>query len=735
MNDHIHFPDGEFRGPVIGKKVEYHRQAPAPTALNALPAKTAGFTGRDDELARLRDALDPAGGSGEPQAVLVTAVSGLGGIGKTALAVEASYAARKKGWFPGGELFVDLHGYDDAPVTADQALQSLLRALGVEPKHIPDTADERAVLYRSTLAERDPVLILADNASSPDQVRPLLPGGTRHRVLVTSRDRLPQLGARLVPLEQLTPEASCALLDRALRIAAPGDTRVTDDPGGAGRLAALCGHLPLALQIAAALLAEDPDQPVAELVAELAASHDRLASLNDGERSVRAAFDLSYRRLPAEQARLLCLLALVPGPEVSDEVAAALAGSEVPPLRDLRALARTHLVERGSGRGRWRMHDLVRAFGSGVVALDAGLREEGEAARERVLRFYCHWAYAADKRVQRLPGLPETEQLADRGQALAWLDGERAGLVAAVLWGREKRYADMAVRLSLRLAVYFSQRRYFDDWLTVARAALEAAHLAGDGAREAHAWTNLSVVLLEAGHMEEAIEVSSRARDVCRAAGNRDGEASALNSLGVALLSVGQIAEAFDAHSRACDLFQAVGDHVNEAVALHNIGHLLIMAGRAEEAIEVVSRARDVCQAAGNRHREASAWSRLGVALLLTLRGQEAIEACGQALEIFREFEDWYGFGEALVTVAFAHKQADRLAEARACWLEAADAYAHGNAHTEAAEARALADEITAPAPPPEPTDRPTPASPPARTPASAQPAPPPPDAPDTAGP
>ncbi|MFF4570270.1 NB-ARC domain-containing protein [Streptomyces sp. NPDC001410] len=367
MSDHIDLRGGEFRGTVIGK-AEYRQQGSAPTALDALPPKTAGFTGRERELDRLRAALNPMGGSGVPQAVLVTAVSGLGGIGKTALAVQAAYAAREAGWFPGGVLFVDLHGYDDAPVTAGQALQSLLQALGVEPEHVPATADERAGLYRSLLAERDAVLILADNASSPEQVRPLLPGGGRHRALVTSRNRLSQLGARLIPLDQLMPAAAHELLDRALRIADPEDDRVADDAEAAARLANLCGHLPLALQIAAALLAEDPDKSVAELVEELATSYDRFAALDDGDRSVRAAFHLSYRRLPADQARLLRLLAIAPGPEVTDEVVAVLIGADAPPLKDLRALGRAHLVERGSGRGRWRLHDLVRAFGTSVMA-------------------------------------------------------------------------------------------------------------------------------------------------------------------------------------------------------------------------------------------------------------------------------------------------------------------------------------------------------------------------------
>lgn len=185
--DHLDFRGSNF-GSFTAKKVEYRGHGPAPTALNALPARAVGFSGRADELRALLDALNPAV-SGEPDSVpdataavpvLVAAVSGLGGIGKTSLAVEAGYAARAKGWFPGGTLFVDMHGYDDNPVTADQALQAFLRALGIEPEHIPATADERAALYRSTLAQRaeqrGPVLILADNASSPAQVRPCSPG-------------------------------------------------------------------------------------------------------------------------------------------------------------------------------------------------------------------------------------------------------------------------------------------------------------------------------------------------------------------------------------------------------------------------------------------------------------------------------------------------------------------------------------------------------------------------------
>lgn len=735
--DHSDFRGGVFLREVVGVQVVVQQSgAAAPEAMASLPPRPGGFTGRGQETEALLRALDPATDTRSPDsaAVLVAAVSGLGGVGKTALAVETAHLACGKAWFPGGVLFLDLHGYDEDPVTADRALQSLLRALGVPPEQIPATGDDRAALYRSVLAgrarQRGPVLILADNASSPDQVRPLLPGDGRHRMLVTSRDRLAQLGARLVPLDQLTPKAAYGLLDLALRNADPDDTRVADDAEGAAQLAILCGHLPLALQIAAALLAEDPGMPVSELVDELTASRDRLGHLDDGDRSVRAAFELSYRRLPPGQARLLRLLALAPGPEVSNEVAAALTDADAPPLRDLKELARAHLVERGSGRGWWRLHDLVRAYGAGLVGM-----AEGEAARERVLGFYLRWAAAADDRLRWLPGDAEPERFADRGQALAWFDGERAGLVAAVSWAREERYEGAGVRLAACLSDYLLWRRYFDDGIIVAGVAQEAAHRAGDHQREAVALNSLGLALRSAGRVDEAIEAHMSDRDLCRSSGDRQGEAEAWNNLGVALLKAGRVEEAIEAHMRDRDLCRSTGDRRGEASACNNLGLALRHAGRVEEAIEAHTSARDMHQRAKDRHREAMAWNNLGTALREAGRAREAVEAHDRALGLFHEFEDWYQAGSACGNLAFDYETAHRPAEARAHFLRAADAYARANAPVEAAESRTWADELLPNSPHPEPTDTPTPASPPARTTDCALPSPHPQGAPDTAGP
>lgn len=635
----------------------------------------------------------------------------MGGIGKTALAVEAAHRARSRGWFPGGTLFVDLRGYDDDPVTADQAVLALLDALGVRDRDLPPTAERQYDAYRVLLAERrDRMLLILDNASDPSQYVPLLPGTDRHRVLITSRDRPDALPVRLIDLETLDPDDSVALVTRALHGTDERDERPGREPAALRELADLCGHLPLALQIAAGMLRRRRYRDIASVVTEIRDAGDTAAVLDHGSpgadlygRSLvlRPVLETSYRRLPPDQARLLRLLCLAPGAETGTEAVAALADlateSVLPLLEDLAA---THLVapvRGGSGAApgvRWRLHDLVRGFGASVVAGNARLRKEGEAARERVLDFYWRWANAADDRLRWLPGMEEPERFGERGEALAWLDGERAGLVAAVEWGREDRFASAAVALAQCLGEYLLWRRHFDDWITVAEAAREAAHLAGYRLGEAIAWDHLGLALTSAGRAEEAIHAHTQARDLYQTAEDRHSEATVWSNLGTALWNAGRVEEAIDAYARARDLLQAAGDRHSEASAWDGLGLALRKAGRVEEAIHAHTRARDLCQTAEDRHREASAWNNLGIALREAGRVEEAIEAYGKSLGLRREFEDWYGEGQTLHGLALAHQAAQRPAEARTAYLQAADAFARANAPTEAAQARARATEL-----------------------------------------
>ena len=313
---------GIFYAPVLqGRDIQatFNLPAPPPAALAQLPAATAGFTGRDGELAVLAGLLDPSGAAGP---VLVSAVAGLAGIGKATLAVQAGHAALERGWFGGGVLFLNLHGYDEAPVEPGQALDAALRALAVPAEHIPPTGEERAGLYRSVLAQiSEPVLVIADNASSEAQVRPLLPGAGPHKVLVTSRHTLAGLGrARLVDVTVLDEDAAIDLLDVALRAARPDDDRITSDQDAARGVARVCGGLPLALQITAALLNADPALSTGELAGQLSYEKDRLAALryDDGSGaagpSVTAAFELSYRPAGCRVRAGVQAVASRPGP-------------------------------------------------------------------------------------------------------------------------------------------------------------------------------------------------------------------------------------------------------------------------------------------------------------------------------------------------------------------------------------------------------------------------------------
>ncbi|MET8904899.1 tetratricopeptide repeat protein [Streptomyces sp. NPDC004538] len=642
--------------------------------------------------------------------MLIFAVTGMGGVGKTALAVEAAHRALARGWFPGGTLFVDLRGYDETPVTADQAVLALLDALGVRDGELPPTTDRQYDAYRALLVERrDRMLLILDNASDPAQYLPLLPGTDHHRVLITSRDRHDALPVRLIDLETLAPDDAVALVTRALHDTDERDERPAREPDSLSELAGLCGHLPLALQIAVGMLRRRRHRDIASLVAEIRKSGDATAVLDHGSpgtdvygRSLvlRPVLETSYRRLPPEHARLLRLLCLAPSAETGTEAISALAGpdtgSVLSLLEDLAARYLVTPVSNGNGAAsavRWRVHDLVRVFGTSVVE-----RGEGETARERVLALYVRCAEEANHRLRWLPGTEETERFADRRQALAWLDAERLGLVSAVEWAREERFAGAAVRLALCLGEYLDWRRHFDDLITVSEAAREAAQLAGDRLNEAIAWSHLGNALQEVGRAEEAIDALTRARDLFQAAGDLHRETMAWGNLGNALHEAGRVEEAIDALTRARDLFQLSGHRHDEAMAWDNLGVALAEAGRTPEAINAHTRARDLFQAAGDLHGEGRAWHNLGTTLREAGRVAEAINAYGKDLEICQQFEDWYGAGQTLHGLALAHEDFDRPAEARAAYHLSADAFTRANAPAEAAASRTRA--TARPAPP-----------------------------------
>ncbi|MFF5931983.1 tetratricopeptide repeat protein [Streptomyces hydrogenans] len=613
-----------------------------PDALSTLPAPGPRLAGRARELDTILALLRPEEGDGMPAPPV--AVSGLGGAGKTSLALRAAHAARHADWFPGGVYFVDLHGAEDHPVAPDNAVQALLRALGVAPERIPPTPDERAGLYRSVLERtaraRGPVLLLADNAAASSQVVPLLPGDPAHRVLITSRNVLAQLGAQQVRLPMLTPDASLEALAGAVAAAACDDRRLAREEAAAREVCRLCGHLPLALQIAAALLIADPGKPVAELADELRDVDTRMEYLDDGERGVRATFDLSCRRLTGEQAHLFRLMALAPGPDVSAETLAASHGGPLPP-RAVDALVRAHLVEPRNARGRWRVHDLVRAYAVAGMRADEGLRLRWEEARTRLLDHYGDRVAEARKLLLASAGTPAPGGFADRDAALAWLDAERTSLMAATAWAADPGHAAAAVRLALGLGEYFGRRRLFDDAVVAYEQAVHAARRLGDRFDEAKSANNLGVALRRTRRLEESAEACRAAlRAYEEVSGTEEYQARTWYSLGDTLGKLRRFDEAAAAHGEAARLAGRTGDTRALARAENGRGYVLLHQSRFTEARIALERAGALLKDGDEPFLEALVVNNLGRVLRHTGHPEEAESAHRRARDAFARQEE-----------------------------------------------------------------------------------------------
>jgi tetratricopeptide (TPR) repeat protein len=676
-----------FSAVVQGRDITVQLPPEITPALSGLPSGAPAFTGRDADLRILLEVLSPraTADGGDLQApvaapvspVVVAAVGGLAGIGKTELAVQAARAALDRGWFPGGVLFVDLFGYDpDRSIDPGQALEGFLRALAIPAEHVPPHTQDRARLYTSVLAayarEGRQILVVIDNAATHEQVKPLLPAESGTAAIVTSRHTLGLLGARLLDLETLAPGDAAEMLDRVLRISRLGDVRVTDHPADAARIVRLCGELPLALRIIAALLSEDPGRPLAEMANDLDDERTRLDELSYADAAVRAAFALSYQRLDAEQARLFRLLAINPGPEISTQAASALADVDQPAARrGLEALARAHLIEHGSSYGRWGMHDLLRLYARYLSDADADT-DRREEARDRLLLYYQDSLDAANTHLRALPGAPVPAAFADRRSALAWLDAERLSLVAAPAMAASTGRDEIAMGLPLNLSEYLSWRRYFDDWLATTTISRDAARRLGDRRNEAGALGNLGIALRQVRRLNEAITAHQDAAAIYRETGDRRNEAAELSNLGVALVAVRRFDQAITAHQDAAAIFRETGDRHGEGKALDSLGSALQAVGQLEEAITAYHDAAAIFRETGDQHGEGMGLNNLGSVLAEVGRLEEAITACQDAALIFQETGDRHGEGMALNNLGHPLARLGRLEEAITACQDAA---------------------------------------------------------------
>jgi tetratricopeptide (TPR) repeat protein len=657
-------------------------------AMAGLPAASAAFTGRGSDLDTLMQALAPrnfeesaAGHGMAAGAAVVTAVGGMGGIGKTELALQAAHAALDRGWFAGGVLFADMFGYDpERRLTAAEAAAGFVRALGIPGEHVPADAQDLERLLRTMLDayanQGRPVLIVIDNVNDQAQAAPLLPAHPACRAIVTSRHTLGLLGARLIDLDTLNTDQAADLLRRAIQLARPGDRRITDHPDDARQVAGACGGLPLALRIAAALMADNPAKPLAAMAADLDDRASRLTELSYGGAALTAVFDLSYRHLPSGQARLFRLLSLNPGPDIATPAAAALTGlPETETRRGLEALARAHLIEPGSSYGRWRMHDLIRLHSAHHGHAHAGADHRPEALA-RLLEHYLATTRAACAHLSPAADDPDRLGFPTREQALAWLDAEYPNLTAATYAAAtDLGRLTIARDLPAVMGNFLIWRRHFNDWITLSQTALTAAQALHDQRGQATALVGLGGALQGARRFEEAITACREATQIFQDISDHHGEGRALNTLGIALRRMRRFEEAITAHQQNLQICRNLGDHHGKGMALDNLGSALQEARRFDEAITAHREAAQIFEDTSDHHSQGRALNNLGISLQQARRFEEAITADLSAAQICRDLGDRHGQGMALNNLGSALREMGRFEEAITAHQEAAQIF------------------------------------------------------------
>jgi DNA-binding SARP family transcriptional activator/tetratricopeptide (TPR) repeat protein len=667
-----------------------------------LPAGVRHFTGREAELATLTGLLDePSSGQG---IVVISAIGGTAGVGKTALAVQ--WAHQVAGRFPDGQLYVNLRGYDhDEPVSAGDALAALLRTLGVPGTNIPDQAEERARQYRSELAGRR-VLVVLDNARDGEQVRPLLPGDSGCAALVTSRDALAGLvaadGARRLDLDVLPPADAVALLRSLI------GPRAAADPAAAAELAGLCARLPLALRIAAELAAGRPADPLAGLVAELKAG--RLDSLDAGDEraDVRAVFSWSVRQLPDDAARAFALIGLHPGEDLEVYAAAAVTGAS--PLRArkmLDQLQRASLIHE-SGPGRYGMHDLLRAYARELTAAEQdGSRDVGGRAQQAMTRLFDFYLAAAGAAMEVLypaethlrpstdPAAVAVPELAGEAQARAWLDRERANLVAMVAHCAECGWPEHAIGLADTLHRYLIYGSHLPEASTIYRHALHAARRSADPAAEAVSLLGLGSIALYRGQFRDAAAEYRLALERYRQCGDRTGQARVLGNLGITEQQLHNHQSAAGYYRQAIAASEDAGDNLNAARALTHLAYVETEMGAHDQAEEHLRQALPVFRKANDQDYEAVTLEAIGELHRLRGRLTQAAEFFQQALTINRRAGNPTGVADQLANLGNVslrrgeYQQAiDYLRQALA--LHQQVGYQHGEVQTRRSLAEAL---------------------------------------------
>ncbi|MCQ9129270.1 AfsR/SARP family transcriptional regulator [Streptomyces hilarionis] len=645
-----------------------------------LPLAVAAFTGRDSELAQLDGLLPAPTGNGPvpPPAVVISALSGTAGVGKTALALH--WAHRRRDVFPDGQLYVNLRGFDPGGslVGPAEAIRGFLDAFGVPPARIPNSLEAQAGLYRSLLADRR-VLVVLDNARDADQVRPLLPGAPGCLVLVTSRNRLTSLavaeGAHLLTIDLLAPAQARDLLTERL-----GSQRTTAEPAAVEEIVTRCAGLPLALAIVAARASAQLRLPLTALADELRQADSRLDALDGGDpvTRIRAVFSTSYQTLGSDAARLFRLLALHPGPDIALPAAASLIG--LPRARTdvlLTELTRGSLLMEHVP-GRYAFHDLLRTYATELVTTHDGDDTRGSAVH-RMLDHYLQTARAADALLtctrdpiapaRAQPGVT-LQELTDHQQALTWFTAERHVLLTTVnqtLAGFDTHTWQLAAALT----TFLDRQGHWPALAASLTTALDAARRQDDKTGQATSHHGLGFIHDRTGHQDDAHTHYMRALALFSELDDHAGRARIHHELGRNSLNQGHCREALGHARQALTHFRAARNRGGQAIALNHIGRYHARLGDRRQALARSREALALAEEIDDADAQAYAWDALGYVHHHLGQYRQAVDCYLQALDLFHKTGDRYHEASSFADLGDTHHAAAHSTAAREAWTRA----------------------------------------------------------------
>lgn len=599
-----------------------------------VPRDVPDFTGRSQLVRQMCEELVPDDSS----RMAIVAVTGQGGVGKSALAVHVAHRLRE--WFSDGQLYATLNGASLNPRDTHEVLARFLRQLGVDSSAIPESTDERADLFRNVL-EGQRILVVLDNAANEDQVRPLLPGRGPAAVVLTSRARLAGLiGTSRIELEVFSQAQAIRLLSSTV-----GDNRVAAEPRAAAELVRLCGRLPLAVRVAGARLAAKPHWDVAEMLTRLCDQRRRLDELVHGSLEVRTSLQLSYHMLDPEAVRLFRWLGVLDLPDFAGWIASPLLDTSVQRAVDVvERLVDAQLLEvlgqDTTGQTRYRLHDLVHLYAREQAEANESAEERVQAVSRVVggllaVTSRAHIAlsggdYAVLHGAAPRPVLDASLVQHLVAHPISWYESERASIVALVKQAADLSLDELCWDLAASTVSLFGTRNDYDEWHVTHQCALK----------------------------------------VTRRTGNRRGEAMIRTGLGDLHVTVQRFVQAEEQLNEALALFAELDEPHGHAIALRKKGYIDSVRGRHDEALRKYEEARDVFRRVGDQGAEMHVLRWTGQLYLERGMPELAAPHLEQAMRVARQAGGGRSFAQALYEVGQLEAARGRMAQAERTFLE-----------------------------------------------------------------